>query len=53
MRRRVLVGAVAFAGLMAVGLAYSTGAFDRFDEAWFLAVVSRVRHGDVLYRDVW
>jgi len=42
-----------FCLLFAVGLAYSVGSFDPYDEAWFLAVVARVRDGESLYRDVW
>jgi len=52
-RSTTLARAGGFAALFVLGLAYSTGAFDRFDEAWFLQVVARVRGGDALYRDVW
>jgi hypothetical protein len=52
-RTAILAHAAGFGGLFALGLAYSIGSFDRYDEAWFLAVVARLREGDVLYRDVW
>lgn len=40
--------------LFAIGLAASiVQGVNTWDEAWFLQVVSRVAHGDILYRDVF
>ena len=48
MRTQVLVAAA----MTFVGLGLSTRALNTWDESWFLEVVVRMRHGDVLYRDI-
>ena len=41
-----------FAAMALVGLALSMRLLNTWDESWFVEVVLRMRHGDVLYRDI-
>lgn len=41
-----------FATTFALGLGFSLRLFNPTDESWFVQVISRMRAGDVLYRDI-
>jgi hypothetical protein len=50
---RAVIRVLGFAALFAVSLVISAAAGFSLDETWFLQVVTRVVHGETLYRDVF